>query len=173
MIRNLRTRNKLLLLPLPAMVALLVILLFAYQEQSGNQVLLESIENRSFPAAGGIRQLRHDWVDLTRLLAAASPVAEAGESERWRQRFLSRLPSLEGSRTVRPELVEQLATDFETYFALAREATTGETLVQELGGGEETPASQILAEAHQRVETGLDELARSHEQHLARTFSAR
>ena len=179
MIRNLRTRYKILLLPLLAVVVFLAILFLVYREGTENDALMRDIETRSFPAAGGIRQLRETLDEVRRHFESAEDPPSADQAERsemLRQRFLSRLLAVKSSRTVLPESLDQLGADFQSYFTMEQEmAAAGEqaaevTLVEE-SNGDGPSGEAALSEAGGRLTAALDQLSDAYEQDVREAFS--
>ncbi len=142
MFRHLKFTHKIVLMPLLATAAFLLILFFTQVGRNAGEDLMTQIENEYFPALELSRDLETILANIQRNLqdaVAADDVEMIEKAELLRETFLKRLSGGKASIHSAAGAFEGLEQEFSGYYILAREASEkmirkekGENLVQTL-----------------------------------------
>lgn len=126
MLKNLKFKHKIILLPSLATAAFLLILLVSQLLDAKSEALLTRIESGHAPALELSRDLEGHLQEIQRGMQDAAAAAEIdllNETDALRDRFLERLETGRKNRTISTKDLDTLRTEFQTYYAFARETT--------------------------------------------------
>ncbi len=126
MLKTWRIAAKLMVVPLLAAIALLVILLVTPRAATQNEQLLARIETGYFPASELTRDLTETLAGIQRGLQNVAVARDEGflsEPDELQGAFLQHLRDGEGNPTLAADGLRDLAGRFERYYALARATT--------------------------------------------------
>ncbi|HZR46685.1 MAG TPA: methyl-accepting chemotaxis protein [Candidatus Manganitrophaceae bacterium] len=126
MLKNLKFKHKIILLPSLATAAFLLILAVSQFLGVKNETLLTRIESGYAPALEMSRNLEETLGEIQRGMQDAAGAADAGllsETDTLRDRFLKQLEGGRNIATTRIQDLDDMKNEFQAYYLLARETT--------------------------------------------------
>jgi methyl-accepting chemotaxis protein len=156
-IRDLKLTAKIMLLPLVAGVAFLVILLATPRAVTKNEELFELVEKGSFPAVQMERDLRQALVAIEHAFQDAARARDdmfLDEAKDHRRQFLESLGAGQNNQTLGSAELGELESKFNRYFAAMERAARAE-IAGESGAGVSQARTEAVASS-QELKEGLD-----------------
>lgn len=163
MLKNLKVRNKVILMPALAAIAFLALLFLVRSEGRENDRVLGSIESRHFPSWNLSRDLEELLGDVRRAFEEASASGDASDLETvgtLRDRFLNGLRGARDIPGIEPQLLISLGNEFDVYYEYAVGAVAAVTAetdgVSALPGLEEAERAFELLRDHLQATTAAE-----------------
>lgn len=125
-VKDLKIRNKILLVPIPAAIAFGLILIVNSYLGSTNNKLMSEIDRKFFPALEISRQMQETLNAIQSNMQYASSTKDTEllvKYDKYRDDFLSSLNKGRSERILINDEVDFLEKEFKTYYPLAKEAT--------------------------------------------------
>jgi HAMP domain-containing protein len=156
MLKNLKFKHKIILLPSLAAAAFLLILFVSQLLGVRNETLLTRIESGYAPAFEISRNLEETLGGIQRGMqdaAAAADVEMLTETDGLRDRFLKQLDEGRTNVTMKIEDLDNLKVEFQAYYTFARETT--EKLIRGKAGEETISALSLMKTKYNAIKSTL------------------
>jgi methyl-accepting chemotaxis protein len=172
MLKNLKFRHKMILLPVVAGIGFLLLLALLARSAQQNELLMKRIEAGHFAALELSQTLGVDLATLERSFADAldsNDPSSLAQAEELRGVFLRDLQTGDEIAVLDPVIQETMAADFENYYEIARittlqamDAAVGATL---------PPDSSRAAQAHDNVRLQIESLSAEQATQMHQAFA--